>query len=86
MSTFNFFIILAALLTTGLAGTFVKEFEWDVVGVFLGSGLVIISFAFWKLDQRVRFLIKHAENALKAFEANYASDTEKLFMLSLIHI
>jgi hypothetical protein len=84
MSTFNFFIILAALLTTGLAGTFVKEFEWDVVGVVLGSGLIIISFSFWKLDQRVRFLIKHAENALKDLENNYASGTEKLFVLEEI--
>ena len=81
MSTFNFFIILAALLTTALASTFVKDFEWDIVGFFLGSGLIIISFAFWKLDQRVRFLIKHAENALKDLENNYASSKEKLFVL-----
>ena len=75
MSTFNFFIVIAALLTTGLASTFVKDFKWQGVGFILGIALVGISFVFWKLDQRVRFLIKHAEAVLKEIEQKTLSES-----------
>lgn len=39
MSTFNYFIVLVALLTTGLAGTFVKDFKWNMVGTVLSLDL-----------------------------------------------
>lgn len=42
-----------------------------MVGVGLGILLMAVSFIFWKLDERVRFLIKHAESALKWIEAKY---------------
>ena len=68
MTSFNFFVVIAALLTTGLARTFAKGFEYHFVGVCLGIGLMAIAFLFWKLDQRVRHLIKHAESILKQLE------------------
>jgi hypothetical protein len=37
----------------------------------LGMSLVIITFIFWKLDQRARYLIKHAEDALKQIERDW---------------
>jgi hypothetical protein len=85
MATFNFFIVIAALLTTGLAGTFVKDFEFKEIGIILSSGLVIVSFTFWKLDQRVRFLIKHAESYLKEIEKkwNDAAGLSNFFLADL---
>jgi hypothetical protein len=85
MSTFNFFIVISALLTTGLAGTFVKDFQWDLVGAALSFGLMIVSFVFWKLDQRVRFLIKHAESALKEIEEKWKDEIirEGVFLANL---
>jgi hypothetical protein len=68
MTSFNFFVVIAALLTTGLAGTLRNDFEQHYVGVILALSLLVISFIFWKMDQRVRYLIKHAEEALKAIE------------------
>ncbi len=68
MATFNFFVIIAALLTAGLAGTFNKDYEYQFIGVVLGLGMAVIAFVFWKLDQRVRYLIKHDESALKEIE------------------
>ncbi|MFC1528517.1 hypothetical protein ACFL5B_01265 [Candidatus Latescibacterota bacterium] len=68
MTTFNFFVVIATLLSAGLAGTFKKDYEYEFIGVVLGLDMAIISFVFWKLDQRVRYLIKHAESALKEIE------------------
>jgi len=75
MNSFNFFVVIAALLTTGLAGTLHKEFQYHSVGIFLSLSLTFIAFIFWKLDQRVRFLIKHAEEALREIEKQYLNET-----------
>lgn len=71
MSSFNFFVVIAALLTTGAAATLKNDFERHYVGVVLALSLVGVSFIFWKMDQRVRYLIKHAEKALKALEEEW---------------
>jgi hypothetical protein len=68
LTTFNFYIVLSTLITTGLFSTFQKDFILVPVGVVLGSLLVCLSFIFWKLDERNRALIKHAEGALKILE------------------
>ena len=78
ISSFNFFVVLAALLTTGLAGTLKSEFKHDYVGVFLGLSLIVISFVFWKMDQRVRYLIKHAEKALKTIEEQWVRNEDSI--------
>jgi hypothetical protein len=76
MSSFNFFVVIAALLTTGIARTFDKDFEFYLVGVMLGASLSVVSFTFWKLDQRVRYLVKHAEETLKRLEDMSVLDRE----------
>src|SRR5215813_9397580 len=87
MSTFNFFIVLAGLLTTGLAGTFMRDFQWNMVGTVLSVGLTVASFAFWKLDQRVSFFIKHAESSLKQIGQKWENEinTEGVFFASLFY-
>lgn len=76
ISSFNFFVVIAALLTTGLAGTLKSDFTQHYVGVILALSLIVISFIFWKMDQRVRYLIKHAEDALKAIEEKWMSQED----------
>lgn len=71
MSLFNFFVIFASLATTCMVGTFHEKAQSHAVGIGLGVLLMAISLIFWKLDERVRFLVKHAENALKWIEAEY---------------
>jgi hypothetical protein len=44
--------------------------NYAAVGIALGVVLIVISFVFWKLDQRAAFLVKHAEEALKVLEAD----------------
>jgi hypothetical protein len=76
MRSFNFFVVIAAILTAGLAELFKKDFEFRFLGVVLGLCLMVISIVFGKLDERVRFLIKHSEDVLKELEKDLLSDTE----------
>ncbi|MDO0945999.1 RipA family octameric membrane protein [Chromohalobacter israelensis] len=83
MSTFNFFIIVSALMTTGLAAAITNELPGPILGAFLGVALMISSFAFWKLDQRVKFLIRHAENSLKEIEKAWKLSSDDEFFSTL---
>src|SRR5262249_44958394 len=42
----------------------------------LALSLIGIAFIFWKMDQRVRYLVKHAEDALKAIEDKWMENED----------
>jgi hypothetical protein len=71
MTVFNFFVGLAVVMAGALVGTFHKDFTLPLLGGGLGVGLAFISFVFWKLDQRVQYLIKNAEDALAEIELQF---------------
>ena len=71
LTTFNFYIVISALLTSGLVATFRNEVKFHEIGIFLGLMLPFISFVFCKLDMRNRQLIQNAEAALKYLESQY---------------
>ena len=64
IAVFNFFLVLSGLIAAGLAAAVQAAGLLLVVGAVLGLLLALVSFIFWKLDQRTSFLIKHAEQAL----------------------
>lgn len=68
MSTFNFFIVLSAFLTTAFVATCQKDFSYPSMSVLVSLNMMLVSVIFWKLDQRVRFLIRHAEFVLESLE------------------
>lgn len=71
LRTFNFFLILAAVL---VGGSLTALNELPRVAAVLGFyTLLPFSFVFWKLDQRTRELVKHGEAALKAIEEEIIS-------------
>lgn len=72
LTTFNFYIALSTLITTGLFASFHKDFQVPSLGIALGFLLMVFSFVFWKLEQRNRNLIWHGEEALKLLEKNIA--------------
>lgn len=74
MSLFNFFVVFSSLATTGLVTTLQDKAQAHLVGIALGVLLVLISFVFSKLDQRVAFLIKHAESAVKLIESKFSHE------------
>jgi len=68
LTTFNFYIVIASLLSTALFNSFQKNNHISCLGIFLGFLLSMLSFVFWKLDCRNKFLIKQSEKALKYLE------------------
>ena len=69
MTVFNFFIVVATVVTTGLLTTLHERTHLQ--GILLGMLLAFISFVFYKLDTRTQFLIKHSENVLKELEESF---------------
>jgi hypothetical protein len=83
MALFNYFVLISALLTAGLAATLRRDCDCPIFGLFLSLGIIVISFVFWKLNQRVAYFIKHAESALKTLERSSLSEDTNGQELSL---
>jgi hypothetical protein len=81
MSVFNFFLVMSGALAAGIAASLQGSPNLAAVGVVLGVLLSLVSFVFWKLDQRVSFLIKHAETALAEMESSLLTERARLFSL-----
>ncbi|HVT82197.1 MAG TPA: hypothetical protein VHM90_16260 [Phycisphaerae bacterium] len=64
LSTFNFFVVLSVLLTSAAMTTFQEKFYLPCAGGFLGLMLAILSFVFWRMDQRNRQLLQNGTEAL----------------------
>lgn len=71
ISFFNFFVVFSGLMTTALITTFQEKFNAHIIGAGIGLMLSFISFVFWKVDQRNKFLTKIGEDAIKEFETTY---------------
>jgi hypothetical protein len=69
LTTFNYYIAISSLLSTGFVATFKADIDLPYLGSAFGLLLILFSFIFWKLDQRNAGLIKGAEASLKFFEA-----------------
>jgi hypothetical protein len=78
LKTFHFYLILATLIAGGVV-TLAKSEENCFKGAAAISLLLpFLSFIFWKLDQRNKQLVKHAEEALKLIESeSKLNDTGK---------
>lgn len=70
ISYFNFFVIFSTILTTGLVTTFQESFDMPYLGCAIGLIQVFLSIMFWKIDQRNKFLTKHAEEVIKSYESS----------------
>src|SRR5262249_27505239 len=72
--TLNFYLLLAAALTTATVASFQRDFKFPLLRVPAGALLVLFSFVFWRLDLRTRTLVKNAEAALTAYELDHQVD------------
>lgn len=81
ITVFNFFLALSGAVAVGLATALQGSPRFASLGIPLGLLLVLVSFVFWKLDQRVSFLIKHAEKALAELERALPAECARLFHL-----
>ena len=80
MSVFNFFLALSGVVSAGLAALMQGSAQLSFLGALLGLLLILVSFVIWKLDQRVSFLIKHAETALSELESALPDERARLFL------
>lgn len=69
MTLFNFFSAFSGLILAGIGTTLQISSKYSFVTIALGLVLSLVSFVFWKLDQRVSFLVKHAEEVHVEIEA-----------------
>jgi hypothetical protein len=80
MTIFNFYIVLSSLTATSYFASFKSDSNLGPARPALGMLLCLFAFIFWKLDQRNKFLIKNAEQALRHFENSDSSeDVTKVF-------
>lgn len=79
MTVFNFFLVLSGLVAAGVATSLQGAQELSFLGITLGLLLAFVSFIFWKLDQRVSFLMKRAESALAIVEVALSIESTRLF-------
>lgn len=70
MTVFNFYVASSGLALTGLAWTLAEGSTRWPLGAAAGIGAAALSFVFWRLDQRGAQLVKVAEAALAALEAD----------------
>lgn len=80
-TTFNYFIVLAVLMTTALGTALNKDFRYPELACYLSTLLMVTSFVFWKLDQRARQLLEVSKNALKHLELSPDSSEPKYWAL-----
>ena len=64
MRVFQFYIAISTALL-GVGAFMIKQEQSQEILVFAGLFMAFVSFIFWKLDVRVKGLIKNAEVALK---------------------
>jgi hypothetical protein len=80
MSMLHYFMILFGLAAAGLAGCLQAGGALRFVGVGLGLTLTVISYIFYKLDERTSFLVKHGETAIKTLESSIAGNRALVFV------
>lgn len=68
ISVFNFFVVLSGVITAGIGGALQAGRPLLFLVGVLGLFLTILSFIFWRLDQRNSDLIKISEEALRKGE------------------
>ncbi|MFW8644946.1 hypothetical protein ACOJBO_31590 [Rhizobium beringeri] len=79
MTLFNFFTVLAGLMTAGIGTSMQGGHQYALFGVTLSVMLTLLAFVFWKIDQRMSFLIKHAEAAQVSAERHFLPKEAWLF-------
>lgn len=79
MIVFNYFIVIAGATLTGIGFCIQQGSRYNYLASCLGVFLLVLSFMFWKLDQRVSMFIKAAERALIEHEQKFDANSSKIF-------
>lgn len=74
ITLFNYFLFIMTGLGAGIGISLQASVKFAYVGVFISFFVILVSFIFWKLDQRTSFLIKESEKVLIFLERNSPVD------------
>ncbi|UMY16790.1 hypothetical protein MMB17_19285 [Methylobacterium organophilum] len=80
VSVFNFFVVLSGVISAAIGGALQVGGPLNFVVVILGLLLPLLSFVFWRLDQRNSDLVKIAERALRRAEEAHLPDYARIFV------
>ena len=67
----NFFTLLSSGLLISQFTILSTQNSWSYTPIILGIIQGIVSFVFYKIDERTMFLVKHAEKVLISIESKY---------------
>ncbi|PSL93753.1 hypothetical protein [Pseudomonas sp. R9.37] len=79
MTVFNFYLAISGLIAAGVGVCLQQGSKFSFLASLLGVFLGLVSFLFWKLDQRVSELIKLAESTLCKIELATGNDEILIF-------
>ena len=79
ITVFNFFLAISGLVSAGVGVCLQQGTKYSILASLLGVFLILVSFIFWKLDQRVSEMIKLAESAICQVEAAIAGSNMLIF-------
>lgn len=79
ITVFNFFLAISGLVSAGVGVCLQQGTNFSLLASLLGVFLILVSFIFWKLDQRVSEMIKLAESAICQLEATVAGSNMLIF-------
>lgn len=79
MTVFNYFLAISGLVSAGVGVCLQQGTKFSFLASLLGVFLIMVSFIFWKLDQRVSKMIKLAESALCQIETATGTDDILIF-------
>jgi hypothetical protein len=70
MKTFNFFLIVAGLISGGIV-TLMRDSGNPWIVAPLGLALIMLCLLFWRLDQRNHVLVRNGEAAIKFLDSQH---------------
>lgn len=79
MTVFNFYLAISGLIAAGIGICLQQGVGFSALISMLGVALSLVSFLFWKLDQRVTKMIKKSEIALRVIEKESIISVAALF-------
>lgn len=79
ITVFNFFLAISGLVSAGVGVCLQQGTRFSILASLLGVFLTLVSFIFWKLDQRVSAMIKVAESVICQVEAEIAGSNVLIF-------
>lgn len=81
ISYFNFFVVFSTILTSGAITVLQDSVDLRYTAIPIGVVQIFVAYMFLKIDQRNKFLTKHAENAIKDFEQKNGNASDQYTFL-----